>query len=637
MKICEGCGARYEGNQHNCFQDVSGGEDVRLQGVVDGRYVIERELGRGTRGVVYLAMDMGLGRRVALKVISPELARDAGFIERFRGEAQALASVKHQNVVHIYAFGQHEGTWFYAMELVQGRTLEEVLDEHRASKKTLPTRTAFAIVRQVAQGLAAVHSARIIHRDVKPANILIENETARPVLVDFGIARAHKKPSRKGTFMAGTPAYMAPEQIRAEPGVELTWAVDLYALGCIAFELLTLQTPYNGRDGYEEMEMHLNQQPRPLSTLRADMAGFNSWIERALARNPESRYRSMDAFVDELNRLAAEWEDARSEEFDTSTRSVRLMTSETPVRVLIVSEDAAFREVARQACDAALARRWQEIRTGVGLDAVLDTARRESPELILVNTWNLPEHGIQCLSRLREIVSSSRPRVVVVGSCIDPYDRWRFGALGVAEVHSPDVTMEQLSTVIRRSTDRIGRSEMPGPRPSTLVRPMESPNGNERLPLEFFLLLVACAWSEGTIDPYAELAILQAAREAGHGDDALAAIERACRSPIDLADVDAGDLSQESRRYLFAFATWIAMNDGIISSREAATLHVLAFTLGIAPDDRTLIQSVVEQQHERKRLPADGGFPRESFRRSIIPSIERGARVERTTIAFGIT
>src|SRR5579859_4675687 len=183
--------------------------------LVDGRYAIESELGHGGMGVVYLAHDVGLRRSVALKFLASEVGRDEASLERFRREAAALASIRHENVVQVYAFGQHDESLFFAMEYVAGKNLEDIVTGYTENGAFVPARLAIMILERVAGGLDAVHSVGLVHRDVKPANVVIEEGSGRPVLLDLGLARplAGQRTTR-ASEVVGSPPYMAPEQIR---------------------------------------------------------------------------------------------------------------------------------------------------------------------------------------------------------------------------------------------------------------------------------------------------------------------------------------------------------------------------------------------------------------------------------------
>jgi serine/threonine-protein kinase len=265
--------------------------------VVDGRYRVKGELGRGGMGVVYLAKDTWLDRAVALKVLEPTWSRDSRAAASFRREAQALASVRSPNIVQVYTFGMHEESYFFAMEYVEGRTLGAILGDHRAHGAPMSVRAALAVLDPITRGLGVVHAAGIVHLDVKPANIIIEEGTGRPVLVDFGLAAAdHEGASR--ILIVGTPRYMAPE--RAAGGALITARSDIYALGCTAFEMLTGRRPFDAEDAEELRWAHLYYTPPAVSSLRPDLAPFDAVLACALAKAPGDRFESCDAFANAL-------------------------------------------------------------------------------------------------------------------------------------------------------------------------------------------------------------------------------------------------------------------------------------------------------------------------------------------------
>jgi serine/threonine-protein kinase len=587
--------------------------------LIDGRYRIERELGQGAMGVVYEASDLGLGRRVALKVITRELAADPAFVERFVREAKALASIRHQNIVQVHALGQHRGAWYYAMELVHGRALDSLVFDHVSRGTRLPTREALGIIRQIASGLSAVHAARIIHRDVKPANVMLEQETGRPVLIDFGIARPAFNGKTRSTLLVGSPAYMAPEQIQAQNGVELTPAADLYALGCVAYELFALRPPFNSSDVYEVLRDQVSTPAAPISAHRPDLARFDALIARLLAKRPEERPGGCLAVVRELDRLTLDWESEHSASLSPTSPS---LAGGERMRVTIVSRDPVFLAHARQAAALAFSHGWEEIEAG----AAHDRTYGDSALVVLLHVDGLDDHGVSYVSRLRDLQAAGHARVLAFGGAVDPLDRWRLSSLGVTELHAPRMGPAAIAEVITTSVDRGRHSGMPGARLSTIVRPATPDAANTRVPVELFLLVLASAWAEGALPPRAGAMVLDAARAEGYEGDTIAALERACSTPIDLVDVDVSDLSIEVRAYAYAFATWLALSDGVISQREESTLHVVAFVLGLPVGERTAIQSTVEQVRERGALSPRDGFRVAEFSRSVAPAIVRVLR-----------
>src|SRR5579884_2971981 len=229
-----------------------------------GPYELEAELGRGGMARVFRARQASLNRTVALKILSPELGLDPDFAARFRHEALIAAALEHPNIVPIYDIGESNGQPFLAMRHVRGRSLAEAL----AQDGPFPLDRALRILGQIASALDFAHAQGVVHRDLKPGNILLEpNDHAN--LVDFGIARAGDgtQLTRVGQI-AGTPRYMAPEQIQ---GATADARSDLYALGILAYELLTGRVPFSADSDVAVLHQHVYEQPVPIRTLRADV------------------------------------------------------------------------------------------------------------------------------------------------------------------------------------------------------------------------------------------------------------------------------------------------------------------------------------------------------------------------------
>ncbi|MGH7328700.1 MAG: protein kinase domain-containing protein, partial [Polyangiaceae bacterium] len=237
-----------------------------------------------------------LDRPLALKLIARELSQDPMTIARFRREAQSLATIRHQHVVQVYAYGPHDGTYFFAMEFIDGHTLDHLLTER---EHQLPLDQIAIILRAVASGLGAVHEKGLVHRDVKPGNIVIEFSTGRPVLVDFGLAANVRPTDGRTSFVGGTPYYMAPEQIRAgDEGAEPPGpAADQYALACMAYELLTGHPVFESKNVSAILAGHLHRLPPMLSDSNPDLAPIDAPLQRALAKKPEERFESCEAFI----------------------------------------------------------------------------------------------------------------------------------------------------------------------------------------------------------------------------------------------------------------------------------------------------------------------------------------------------
>ena len=259
-----------------------------------GIYLLQRLVGKGGMGSVYLAVDPTLKRQVALKVLAPELAADPECVARFHREATSLARIRHPNLVHIYAVGQDASRHFIAMEYLKGQSVADILRE----RGPLPVPSALRILGQVLAALDKVHAAGIVHRDLKPANIMID-EDQRAILTDFGLAKPrHDRSVTADNTLVGTPEYMAPELAE---GQDADFRTDIYALGIILFELLTGRVPYHGSSAFATLRQHLE---KPVPSARALVPSvppqLDAAIARAAAKRPADRYPTVRALAAEL-------------------------------------------------------------------------------------------------------------------------------------------------------------------------------------------------------------------------------------------------------------------------------------------------------------------------------------------------
>jgi len=441
-----------ESTRHECGE--CGGHVFGTLTLVDGRYAIQRKLGAGAMGVVYLARDIGLARDVAIKLIAPRAMVLPGAAEHFRQEASALAAIRDENVVAVYAFGPHEGSVFFAMEFVAGPTVFDLILEHDAHGTSIPAQRALHILIQVARGLAAVHARGIIHRDVKPANIVIEEDTGRPVLVDFGLALQAEAVDASSGLIVGTPAYMAPEQAFRGGTDRVTPAVDIYSLGCTAFELLTNRPPFAG---YDLLRQHAQLAPPKLSSLRPKLAALDAVLEKALAKDPARRYANCDAFADALTEAGAPWLGATE---PASLPRILVDRAKSPVpdtvHILVVDDDNDFRRFATRAAQLAFYRASVRVASAASGPSALDEARRTTPHLVLLD-YDMPGlDGIDTLSALRVLPDASSARVVVVSARAGTEERWRFGALGVRDFISKPVDLPALVQLLTSIALRSG-------------------------------------------------------------------------------------------------------------------------------------------------------------------------------------
>jgi len=249
---------------------------------------IERTIGRGGMGIVYLARELHLDRLVALKVIRPELAGDEGFRARFRSESLTAASVEHPRVVTVFGAGERGGLLYVTMRYVPGRDLGQLVSAEGA----LAPDQAAALIAQVADGLDAVHAAGLVHRDVKPANVILDEERAgespAAYLTDFGLAKAMASTTGLTSTgeVIGTIDYLAPEQIE---GRRVDARTDVYSLGCVLFHSVTGAVPFPDRESSAKMWAHLNEPPPAISD---GAAALEPVIRRAMAKEPSRRFPS---------------------------------------------------------------------------------------------------------------------------------------------------------------------------------------------------------------------------------------------------------------------------------------------------------------------------------------------------------
>jgi len=268
--------------------------------VINDRYRIERRVGRGGMADVFLARDTLLDRDVAVKVLFPEFAVDPKFVERFRREAQSAANLSHPNIVNVYDWGKYEGTYFIAMEYVQGRTLADICRNGRQLTAT----QAAEIASEVAAALGFAHDAGLAHRDIKPANILIS--TAGNVKVaDFGIARAMNAPTESnltqvGSVM-GTASYFSPEQAQ---GAQPDPRSDLYSLGIVMYEMVAGRTPFKGENAVAIAYKQVHDTAEPIATHNPDVPrGYEAMVTKLLRKDPADRYATAAALRDDLRRF----------------------------------------------------------------------------------------------------------------------------------------------------------------------------------------------------------------------------------------------------------------------------------------------------------------------------------------------
>ncbi|HUS67838.1 MAG TPA: diguanylate cyclase [Kofleriaceae bacterium] len=251
-----------------------------------GMYQIVHEISRGSMGVVYRAEDLGLSRPVALKMLRPDMVRDVDLVKRFREEAAILAALNHENLVHVYSFVEDRDDVFFVMELVEGVSLDGHIGELSDQGQFIAVDRAAAIVAQVASALDAMHHAGVMHRDVKPGNVVLDRTRDRPVLVDVGLAR---RLGDSKSEPAGTPGYIAPESFRGDPESPAT---DVYGLAATAYAILTGRPPFGRADDYHEiLRRQIEESPPPPSSWRHDLSpAVDDVLLRGMAIERDARF-----------------------------------------------------------------------------------------------------------------------------------------------------------------------------------------------------------------------------------------------------------------------------------------------------------------------------------------------------------
>ena len=263
-------------------------ERAALERALGAQYEIGRLLGRGGMGAVYLARERALERAVAIKVLPPELAADAEGRERFRREARTAAKLTHPNIVPLHTFGDAEGMLYFVMGYVRG----ESLGDRMRREGPLPADDARRIMGELAGALDYAHRQEVIHRDIKPDNVLLDDESGRPMLTDFGVAKAQASGATLTEIGAvvGTPHYMSPEQ--ASGARDLDGRSDLYSLGVMGYAMLSGRLPFEGDSFRDVIVQQITKEPLPLRTLVPDIAAdLEAAVTRCLAKDPSARWR----------------------------------------------------------------------------------------------------------------------------------------------------------------------------------------------------------------------------------------------------------------------------------------------------------------------------------------------------------
>jgi beta-lactam-binding protein with PASTA domain/predicted Ser/Thr protein kinase len=445
--------------------------DERRGTIFAGRYRLERKLGGGGMADVWLAEDQELGRKVAIKILHERYANDAQFVERFRREATHAAGLSHPNVVSIYDRGEAEGSYFIVMEYVEGRTLKELI----VTRGPCPVPVAISYVRQVLAALRYAHRNGIVHRDIKPHNVLVDHE-GRIKVADFGIARAGSSQITEAGSIIGTAQYLSPEQARGAPVDESS---DLYSTGIVLYELLTGEVPFTGETPVEIAMKHLSQVPPAPSTIRPEIPrDLDLVVLRALAKEPADRYRSAKEMDRDLE-LVGRGEAVGSETEEAATMVLR---GETTAATTVAARPVGFGGDERYRSYAGEVRRgrpWWPWLVALGAaiaigiagwllyDNVQDEINANEPVAVDNYTGILEERAVALIEgdgfedRVRRLPNADVERGYVYEQDPDPGTRQPKGSLvtilvssGKPKVTMPSVVGKSRDTAVKELTNR---------------------------------------------------------------------------------------------------------------------------------------------------------------------------------------
>lgn len=376
-----------------------------------------------------------------------DLGRDPRVLAQFRKEAIALARVNSDAVVKVFAYGVHDNLPFFTMEHADGPSLRHILRKHREHNTAMPAERALTLVRQIASGLGDIHAEGLVHRDVKPENVIIRDGTSKPILIDFGVA-AGTQAKERSAGLAGTPGYMPPEQAGLGREVFMSASMDIYALGVMTFEIFTGELPFDG-DSTMEILTRQSSLPTPrLSTFRPDLAALDGVLLKALSLDPAQRYHDGHAFARALMEGSAAISARHAEAKSSFAAPTSLRVPEGVLKVLVVEDDTAIRTFISRAAKLAFFRRKLELCVVSNAADALVVAERETPHLMLLD-YQLPGlTGLELLRQLRGLPGGEGAEAIVVTAHLPEHMQADVDELRVARVLRKPVGLRELVDTI---------------------------------------------------------------------------------------------------------------------------------------------------------------------------------------------
>lgn len=290
--------------------------------IINQRYKIDRKIGTGGMADVFEAYDTSLSRKVAIKMLHPQFAQEKDFIERFKREAQSAANLSHPNIVNVYDWGKENNSYFIVMEFIKGSDLKKIIKD----KGPFSSIEAINIISKVCQALQTAHKNNIIHRDIKPHNIILTNEDEVKV-TDFGIARAGPSSVTQTGSIVGTPQYISPEQAK---GNKVNNTSDLYSVGVVLYEMLTGRVPFKAENPLSVAMKHVNEEPLPPTQINPNIfKSLEKVILKAMSKNQDDRYQTADELLEDLRKCK---EGLPIKDTDSIMAKTTVMAPSKPIR-----------------------------------------------------------------------------------------------------------------------------------------------------------------------------------------------------------------------------------------------------------------------------------------------------------------
>jgi serine/threonine-protein kinase len=446
--------------------------------VLEGKYRLRNELGRGAMGTVFLAEDQSLQRDVAVKFLLPELTNSEECATRFRTEAVAMASIRNENVAQIYTFGDDEGAPYFVMEYLNGETVEYMIDSHNRRGFYIALDDVVDVMLQALTGLAAIHRAGAVHRDIKPANIMLCTDPLRAVIMDFGLVRSVKVEDDMRS-LAGTPAYIAPELVEGRPEADNSPLCDIYSMGTTFYEMLTGSIPFGGETWVEILQKHITEVPVFPSDRRPGLPErIDDIVLRSMSKDPRERFQSAEDFIDDLVQVMempmrpsmfpnyrGSRAPGRSPSSPPSRRSQpRVGSHETPARIyrstpkgtraklLVADADAEFRALVHGTAKATVP--GCRVHSATDGKMALDMIEKERPHVLLIDL-TLPEiNGLEVIATIRGEQGNEDLAIIVAAERGGDRESNILALMGITHFLNKPVDSDSLAILLRPLLER---------------------------------------------------------------------------------------------------------------------------------------------------------------------------------------